>query len=516
MPNLSLDGTRRRLGRALLRGAGASRSVRTTLSALWVSGLAVMLGCSGEEIRPQPLPAEPPAAVTSVSQALAGKDGPVTILAATQQVVNRYAAVAADVKPGDKSIRVTGLNTLNVSAGDLLMVIQMQGATLDFTDTVTYGEVINYNGAGRYEFVTVTGTDTAAGAVQVDSCGGGVRNAYSAAAHTQVVRVPQYTTLTVQLAGSIIAPAWNGSVGGIVAVHAQNSVSLSGNIDVSARGFRPGLLDNLTTDPNMSMPIFRSTNAAAGGEKGEGIGGYSADYDASGGRYGRGAPGNGGGAVLQRTGMAWKTITNTSTANLRAAAIGLGASPNTYFVGDNGTALSLSNNGNSVSSKNTGTTTVLYGLSENPNGGKDDLYITGAISNGRGYARSWDGNGSFQDQMTGATNIPGNIYAMLCGITYHYAAGDGGMIVRRPSAPNNSDKWMASPSGTTQILRGLWASADNNIYAVGDAGTILQFDGASWIKVVSNTSTNLRAVWGSSFNNIYAVGEGGVVLHYLP
>ncbi len=224
----------------------------------------------------------------------------------------------------------------------------------------------------------------------------------------------------------------------------------------------------------------------------------------------------GGGAVLQLTGMAWKTITNTSTANLRAAAIGLGASPNTYFVGDNGTALSLSNNGNSVSSKNTGTTTVLYGLSENPNGGKDDLYITGAISNGRGYARSWDGNGSFQDQMTGATNIPGNIYAMLCGITYHYAAGDGGMIVRRPSAPNNSDKWMASPSGTTQILRGLWASADNNIYAVGDAGTILQFDGASWIKVVSNTSTNLRAVWGSSFNNIYAVGEGGVVLHYLP
>ncbi|MFO0576468.1 MAG: DUF11 domain-containing protein [Polyangia bacterium] len=269
--------------------------MRTTLSALWVSGLAVMLGCSGEEIRPQLTPTEPPAAVTSVSQALAGKDGAVTILAATQQVVNRYAAVAADVKPGDKSIRVTGLAALNVAAGDLLMVIQMQGATLDFTDTITYGEVINYNGAGRYEFVTVTGTDAAAGTVQVDSCGGGVRNAYSAAAHTQVVRVPQYTTLTVQLAGSIIAPAWNGSVGGIVAVHAQNSVSLNGSIDVSARGFRPGLLDNLTTDPNLSMPIFRSTNAAAGGEKGEGIGGYSADYDASGGRYGRGAPGNGGG-----------------------------------------------------------------------------------------------------------------------------------------------------------------------------------------------------------------------------
>ncbi len=45
----------------------------------------------------------------------------------------------------------------------------------------------------------------------------------------------------------------------------------------------------------MGQRIFRSPMAALGGEKGEGIGGYSADYDASGGRYGRGAPGNGGG-----------------------------------------------------------------------------------------------------------------------------------------------------------------------------------------------------------------------------
>ena len=224
----------------------------------------------------------------------------------------------------------------------------------------------------------------------------------------------------------------------------------------------------------------------------------------------------GGGTVLQLTGTTWKQITNSSQANLRAAAIGLGTSPSTYFVGDNGTALMLANNGNSVSQKNTGTTTVLYGLSENPNGSKDDLYITGAISGGRGYARSWDGNGSFTDQMTGATNITGNIYAMLCGVAYHYAAGDGGMIVRRSSASNNSGNWMVSASTTTQIVRGLWASADNNIYAVGDAGTILQFDGSAWNKVNSNTTTNLRAVWGSSFNNIYAVGEGGVVLHYLP
>ncbi|MFO0576996.1 MAG: DUF11 domain-containing protein [Polyangia bacterium] len=279
------------------RSAPKMRGPSRRLRALLVSGLSLFFACSGEEPRPVAGP-EPTSAprgpVASVAQALAGKDGAASITLANQ-IVNRYAAVAADIAPGDKSIRVTGLTTLNVSAGDLLMVIQMQGATLDFTDTVTYGEVINYNGAGRYEFVTVTGVDMAAGAVQVSSCGGGVRNAYRAAGRTQVVRVPQFTTLTIGATGSITATAWNGSIGGIVAVHAQTAMTLNGNVDVTGRGFRPGLLDNMTTNPGMAMPIFRSTSAAAGGEKGEGIGGYSADYDASGGRYGRGAPANGGG-----------------------------------------------------------------------------------------------------------------------------------------------------------------------------------------------------------------------------
>ena len=75
---------------------------------------------------------------------------------------------------------------------------------------------------------------------------------------------------------------------------------------------------------------------------------------------------------------------------------------------------------------------------------------------------------------------------------------------------------MQLTSGTTQILRGLWSSADNNIYAVGDGGTILQFDGAVWTKINSGTTVNLRGVWGSSFNNIYAIGDGGTILHYLP
>ena len=261
-----------------------------------MSGLVFAASCGVET--PQnsaPLPAVPPSLVGQYQAALSGKDGMFTV-PALNTVVNRYAVVVADIKPGDKSLKVTllGLTALAPVVDDLLMIMQMQGATLDFTDTINYGTVTNYNGAGRFEFVTVTAVDAVTGTISVAACNGGIRNAYSMAAHTQVVRVPQYTTLTVPTNTSIVAPGWDGNVGGIVAIHAKTSVALTGNIDVTGKGFRPGLLDNLTTPPGASQPIFRGVMAEQGGEKGEGIGGYSADYDASGGRYGRGAPGNGG------------------------------------------------------------------------------------------------------------------------------------------------------------------------------------------------------------------------------
>jgi uncharacterized repeat protein (TIGR01451 family)/MYXO-CTERM domain-containing protein len=263
-----------------------------------MSGLAIAASCGNQSTPAPTAVANPPASeVSQYTAALAGQDGAFTVPLANTQV-NSYAVVAADIKPGDKTLQVTALPLLPtpIVKGDLLMIMQMQGASLDFTDTINYGTVINYNGAGRYEFVTVTDVNLVTKTISVLACKGGIRNAYSAAAHTQVVRVPQYTTLTVPKGTSIVAPAWDGSKGGIVAVSAQTSVTLNGNIDVSGLGFRPGLLDNQTSTPGAGpYVVYRNPDPALGGEKGEGIGGYSADYDASGGRYGRGAPGNGGG-----------------------------------------------------------------------------------------------------------------------------------------------------------------------------------------------------------------------------
>ena len=224
------------------------------------------------------------------------------------------------------------------------------------------------------------------------------------------------------------------------------------------------------------------------------------------------------GTILQLTGTTWKTITNSmGTDAMRAIAIGPGTAPSTYFAGDKGTTLVLGNTSSSVMAGGIKASVTIYGLSQNPNGSAIDLYLGGAINPSNGFAESWDGNNGTTAQTGGSgVSIVGNINAMLCGNMYHYAAGDNGAIIRRLSAGNNSGKWMTVTNPAARTLRGMWSSSDSNIVAVGDGGTIVQYDGSTWTPPVSGVTANLRAVWGSGSTNIYAVGDNGTVLHYLP
>jgi MYXO-CTERM domain-containing protein len=232
----------------------------------------------------------------TVKQAIVGRDGPKTITA-SGTVVNAYAALAgSDVAAGATTITVADITTLkgpftnDISAGDLVLIIQMQGATIDTTDTTSYGSVTALGSAGNYELVGVEAVNAAADQITL-ACP--LKHAYTVAGKTQVVRVPQYTTLTIDVGGSITANNWNGTVGGVVAVHAQTTLQLDGSIDASGTGFRGGAADNSTAAAGSGVITYRSANATQGAEKGESIAGYQADY--TNGRYGRGAPANGGG-----------------------------------------------------------------------------------------------------------------------------------------------------------------------------------------------------------------------------
>jgi gliding motility-associated-like protein len=233
--------------------------------------------------------------ISTASFSQIGKNGDVLIT--NTQIVNEYTALSQDANPGDMTLTVlnSGLNTNGnfttpLEAGDLIMIIQMQGASiLGNVNDITWGEILSYNNCGLFEFKEVA--DVPNGTHVELTCP--VENTYSQSGHVQVVRVPRYNTLTID-GGTITSLNWNGTSGGVVAIEVNGLTTLinGGKIDVTGQGFRGGLMDN---QANYAALDFAYNNQNMGGEKGESIAGFGPDYAPLGGRYGRGAPANGGG-----------------------------------------------------------------------------------------------------------------------------------------------------------------------------------------------------------------------------
>ena len=57
------------------------------------------------------------------------------------------------------------------------------------------------------------------------------------------------------------------------------------------------------------------------------------------------------------------------------------------------------------------------------------------------------------------------------------------------------------------IFFGVSAASPTEAWAVGDVGTIYQFNGTAWQKVVSGTGSALRAVWAAGPGDAWAVGD---------
>ena len=92
-----------------------------------------------------------------------------------------------------------------------------------------------------------------------------------------------------------------------------------------------------------------------------------------------------------------------------------------------------------------------------------------------------------------------------------WAVGDRGAIVRWDGA-----KVTFEPSGTTVNLRGVWAVDPDHVYAVGDGGTILQRVSGSWQAVGAGVTPQiLTAVWADA-TRVVAVGSFGTVVLGSP
>lgn len=74
--------------------------------------------------------------------------------------------------------------------------------------------------------------------------------------------------------------------------------------------------------------------------------------------------------------------------------------------------------------------------------------------------------------------------------------------------------WTETNPGTSRTLSAVWGPIGFDLYAVGDLGTIVRFDGTSWATMTSGTSDFLWAVSGApdASGAAFAVGLNGVVV----
>ena len=91
-----------------------------------------------------------------------------------------------------------------------------------------------------------------------------------------------------------------------------------------------------------------------------------------------------------------------------------------------------------------------------------------------------------------------------------FAVGDSGVVLRY-----NGTAWSRMATPTTAQLNDVWGSGASDVYAATSAGQLLRFNGTSWSTVPGVQAPGaLWSVWGSASNNVYAVGDGGMMYRY--
>jgi hypothetical protein len=245
-----------------------------------------------------------------------------------------YPGTQAAVAAGATTVTVgaagsgTDFGSDNIQVGDILLIIQMQGAQITVPGSqisAAYGDASGTGRgftstnlyAGKMEFaVAAHSLSTSGGTLQLTA---GLTNAYKNSAYGtngqysyQIILLQQH--YNIKLTGDISTPQWNGSTGGVTVLSAVNDFNFNGHtIDATGAGFRGGGGRRFGGESGSASDSWKYFYAAsslqANGSKGEGIAGTPRylNYNNAlkdnlvegypSGSYGRGAPGNAGGGA---------------------------------------------------------------------------------------------------------------------------------------------------------------------------------------------------------------------------
>jgi fimbrial isopeptide formation D2 family protein/uncharacterized repeat protein (TIGR01451 family) len=453
----------------------------------------------------------------------AGRDGPGGTLSG---IVNTYFPGTGTANAGTTSITVGASNISGdltpIAAGDLLLVIQTQDASINSNNSSSYGDgnagapasgVTALNSAGRFEFVVATNAvGTGGGTITIK--GAGLTYSYNRAAATgskgqdtfQVIRVPQYSSAT--LGSGLTAAPWDGTSGGVLVIDVAGNLVASGTVSVDGLGFRGGGAQQFSGGSGAQTDYRTLASNTTNGSKGEGIAGTPRwIYDGStvvdtlvdgypNGSMGRGAPGNAGGGGTD--GDPANNDENTGGgggSNGGAGGVG-GNSWNSNVVsgGYGGAAVAGAVNrmvlggGGGAGSRNNSTGSESSG----GRGGGMVLIRAGTISGGGTISANGSNGVGAQNDGGGGGGAGGSILVV---------AGSGGLasLALRANGGRGGDAWPTqAPNGNPGERHGPGGGGGGGFFAVTSAAGSSSFSGGA-----NGITTTSSDAYGST------LGSGG-------
>ena len=441
---------------------------------------------------------------------LAPSSGTTTITAANT-IVNSYYPGTGNPVSSTSSLVVGTINAAGsaatITAGDLILIIQMQGADINTGNTNSYGDGVSSATAsgylstnlyaGYYEYANVASVAGTTINLTYPLINNYYTRAFSAGNSIrsyQVIRVPRYFNLTINASSSITAAPWNGSSGGVLVVDAVNVLTFTNSTSVitaNGLGFRGGGGKNFSgatagntngtgaitnTDYRWNSAATTAANTT-GGSKGEGIAGtprYIPNITATttttgtvegyvNGSMGWGAPGNAGGGG---------TDGNAGT--------------NEYNPGGGGGA-----NGGAGGKGGAGWENGL----NNPN-----TYPTGGYGGSpfAQYALSRVIMGGGGGSGTGNNSAPANEY--FCS-----GASGGGVIIVRAGSYSGNGQVSANGAAATNITNGAQTDAAGG----GGAGGTIILVTTTGNTGISNLTATATGGTGGDMSAYFSHGPGG-------
>ena len=199
-------------------------------------------------------------------------------------VINHYAKVT-DIDTVCQ-IKLTVDDTTGFEIGMKAILVQMKGATIDESNTSSFGQILDMGGAGWYE------------KNEVDSVGEDciflkfkAKHVYDISGKVQLVTMPNFDSAIIT--DTLTADPWDGEKGGILAFTVENELTQNASIDVSGKGFRGGISVSFPGNCSWINPqndFFYDLNSWRGAQKGEGIAEFILSKES-----GKGAQSTGGG-----------------------------------------------------------------------------------------------------------------------------------------------------------------------------------------------------------------------------